>query len=98
MRAMTRLESVTETLRHALNVLAPLVPDWLRSQATPDWVDRYGLRASEYRLPKSEAKRRMWAEQIGTDGFAILTAAYGTTAQPELRILPAIDILRQVWI
>jgi transposase len=40
MRAMTRLETVTETLRHVLNVLAPLVPNWLRSQTTPDWVDR----------------------------------------------------------
>lgn len=98
MRAMTRLETVTETLRHALNVLAPLVPDWLRSQTTPDWVDRYGLRASEYRLPKGEAKRRLWAEQIGTDGFTLLTAAYATTAPPALRSLPAIEILRQVWL
>jgi transposase len=98
MRAMTRLETVTETLRHVLNVLAPLVPNWLRSQTTPDWVDRYGLRASEYRLPKGEAKRRLWAEQIGADGFTLLTAAYATTAPPELRSLPTIEILRQVWL
>ena len=60
-RAMTRLETVTETLRHALNMLATHVPAWLRSHTTPDWVDRYGLRASEYRLPKSQAKRQAWA-------------------------------------
>ena len=57
MRAMTRLEVVTETVRHALNVLAAAVPDWLRAHTTADWVDRYGLRASEFRLPKSQAKR-----------------------------------------
>jgi transposase len=66
MREMTRLETVTETMRHTLNVLAPLAPDWLRNHTTPDWVDRYGLRASEYRLPKGEANRRLWAQQIGT--------------------------------
>jgi hypothetical protein len=32
------------------------------------------------------------------DGFALLTAAYATTAPPELRTLPAIEILRQVWL
>lgn len=98
MRAMTRLEVVTETVRHALNVLAAAVPDWLRAHTTPDWVDRYGLRASEFRLPKSQAKRLAWAEQIGADGKAILTAVYTDTAPSDLRVLPAIEILRQVWI
>jgi len=79
-------------------VLATLAPDWPRSQTTPAWVDRYGLRASEYRLPKGQAKRRAWAEQIRTDGVALLTAAYTDSALPEVRTLPAIEILRQVWV
>jgi transposase len=98
MRAMTRLEVVTETVRHALNVFATTVPDWLRAHTTPDWVDRYGLRASEFRLPKSQAKRQAWAEQIGADGKTILTAVFADTAPSALRTLPAVEILRQVWI
>jgi len=98
MRAMTRLEVVTETIRHALNVLATSVPDWLRAHTTPDWVDRYGLRASEFRLPRSQAKRQAWAEQIGADGKTLLSAVYTDTAPSDLRSLPAVEILRQVWI
>jgi transposase len=98
MRAMTRLEVVTETIRHALNVLATTIPDWLRAHTTPDWVDRYGLRASEFRLPRSQAKRQAWAEQIGADGKTLLSAVSTDTAPSDLRSLPAVEILRQVWI
>ncbi len=98
MRAMTRQETVTQTLHHALNVLATLAPDWLRAHTTPAWVDRYGLRASEYRLPKGQAKRLAWVEQIGRDGYALLTVLYADTAMANLRCLPAIETLRQVWI
>ncbi len=97
-RAMTRLETVTETVRHALNTLATHAPDWLRSHTTPDWVDRYGLRASEYRLPKSQAKRQAWVEQVGQDGQALLTALYRDATPSDLRGLPAVETLRQVWI
>ncbi len=98
MRAMTRLEVVTETVRHALNMLATTAPEWLRAHTTPDWVDRYGLRASEFRLPKSQAKRQAWAEQIGADGRMLLSAAYADTAPSDLRMLSAVAILRQVWV
>jgi hypothetical protein len=98
MRARTRLETVTETLRHVLTTLAPLAPDWVRAHTSPDWVDRYGLRASEFRLPKGQTKRLAWAAQIGRDGLAILTARYATTTPPGLRRLPLIYTLRQVWI
>ena len=39
-RAHNRLETVRETLRHALNVLAELAPDWLLQHAAPDWSKR----------------------------------------------------------
>lgn len=96
--ALTRIEVVTETLRAALNALAEVAPDWLRAHATPDWVDRYGLRASEFRLPKSIAKRAAWALQVGADGLGLLEAVQAATARPELRRLPAVDLLRRVWI
>ncbi len=95
---LNRLECVTETLRHALNELASVAPQWLRVQTTADWVERYGVRASDYRLPKGEAKRLRWAEQVGRDGRALLEAVYSTAAPTSLREVAAVQILRQVWI
>jgi transposase len=97
-RTLTRLECVLETLRHALNVLAGVAPAWVLAQTTAEWVERYGARASEYRLPKSETKRRQFAEQVGRDGIALLTAVYSPTAPLALRELAAVQILRRVWI
>ena len=97
-RAMARVEIVTETLRHALNVLAAEAPGWLRTQTGPEWASRYGSRASEYRLPKSKAKRQAWAEETGADGMTLLAATYAQDAPPELQQLPAVQLLRQVWI
>lgn len=56
-RALTRLECVGETLRHALNVLAEVAPEWLRARAQPEWVERYAHRVEEYRLPSGKAER-----------------------------------------
>src|SRR5262249_2585634 len=41
-RALNRLECVTETFRHALNRLAVVAPEWLRTHSQPEWIDRYG--------------------------------------------------------
>jgi transposase len=98
MRFMTRIEGVTETLRHALNVLATEAPTWLRHHTSADWVDRYSRRASDYRLPKGAAKRLALARQTGADGMALLEAIFADHAPRELRALPAVETLRQVWI
>lgn len=50
-RALNRAECVVETLRHALNILAVVTPDWLRSQVQPGWLERYGPRESRISLP-----------------------------------------------
>src|SRR6266536_2046713 len=50
-RALNRLECVGETMRHALNTLAVAAPDWLLAQSQAPWVDRYGPRVEDYRLP-----------------------------------------------
>ena len=97
-RILTRIEVVTESLRHALLVLATEAPDWLRTQISTLWVERYEARTSEYRLPKSKTKRLAWANQVGMDGMALLSAVYAAGAPLALRSLPAIEILRQVWI
>ena len=97
MRTLTRLEGVTETVRHALNVLATHAPDWLRAHTDAAWIERYGPRASEYRLPKAQTKRVAWALQVGTDALDLLTALERETTPALLRQLPAVETLRQVW-
>ncbi|MBA3945028.1 MAG: transposase, partial [Herpetosiphonaceae bacterium] len=52
-RALSRLEGVTETVRHTLNILASVDPAWVLVHTDASWVDRYGSRASAYRLPQS---------------------------------------------
>jgi len=97
-RAMNRLESIGETLRAALNALAAAAPDWLVLQVNPDWFDRYSNRVEEYRLPKGKAARQEYAEVMGTDGRTLLTAIYNPTAPVWLRQIPAVEILRRVWV
>lgn len=98
MRTMSRMEVVAETLRHALDVLATTAPVWLRARTAPAWVDRYGLRASEFRWPKGDAARRAWAVQPGADGFALLALARADNAPSAVRGVPALEMLRQVWV
>lgn len=61
-RAINRLVCVGETLRHALNCLAIVAPEWLLAHSQPEWVDRYGVRLEDWRLPSSEEDRQAWVE------------------------------------
>lgn len=97
-RTLNRLESVSETLRAALNQIASVAPDWLLNQITVDWFDRYSLRAEEYRLPKGQDTRKELSETVGRDGVHLLTAIYSPTAPKEVRALSSVEILRQAWI
>src|SRR5215203_841021 len=97
-RSLNRLACVTETMRAALNVLASAAPVWLRAHANPTWIERYGRRADDYDVPQGEAKRRAHAEQIGRDGHQLLAAIMAPGAPAWLREIPAIELLRQVWI
>jgi transposase len=93
-----RLELVGESMRHALNSLAVVVPDWLRAQVPGEWFDRYGPPFSDWRLPDSEVKREALAQTIGQDGFD-LWEMIGQSPQAELlRLVPAVETLRQVWL
>jgi transposase len=96
-QALHRLECVGETLRHALDTLARIVPDWLRTQAEPGWFDRYGRRFEDSRLPTARTERYAFAEQIGGDGHRLLRAVFDQ-APDWMRHIPAIETLRQVWV
>jgi transposase len=97
-RELNRLEIVGETLHHTLNVLAEVDPDWVRGQVTAEWFLRYGQRFSDYRLPKGKRDRQQLAETIGQDGLHLLTQIYDDAALAHLRTIPAVEILRQVWV
>ncbi len=97
-RALSRLETVGETMRATLNVLATVAPDWLRPQTLPDWFDRYEKRCEAYRLPKGKVERKHYAEVIGADGRHLLSAIYDPRAPQWLREIPMVQILRQVWV
>jgi len=97
-RTLNRLECVGETLRHALNTLAAVVPDWLRAQVGADWYDRYGRRIEETRLPEAATERDALAATIGADGLHLLRSVYGAPAPAWLREIPAVQTVRRVWV
>jgi transposase len=93
----THVLASIRVLRVPLNDLARIAPDWLNAIAAPEWYERYGRRIEESRLPKSEAARTDFAQQVGHDGFALLDALANPDAPTELRDLPTLEMLRQVW-
>lgn len=97
-RVLHRLETVGETMRATLNVLATVAGEWLRAQVPVEWVDRYAKRFEAYRLPKGKTERQQYAQVIGADGFVLLSAIYSDQAPAFLRELPMVQILRQVWV
>ena len=97
-RDLNRLECAGETLRHALNVLAEVAPNWLLAQTPPEWFERYSHRFDEYRFPKAQSQRLELAETIGTDGSRLLRAVYGPSTPAWLAELPAVETLRRVWV
>jgi transposase len=97
-RSMNRLELVVETIRYALNGLAIVAPAWTVAHSQAEWVERYGERASDYRLPQTEAERLAYANMVGADGLAVLLAGWEAPSAAWFLALPAVQILWQVWL
>lgn len=98
-RDLNRLELVGETLRAALNAAASVVPQWLSTQAPPEWFDRYTARVEETRLPKGQEARYAYAEVIGGDGYRHLEALRrDATVEWLWKEVPAVEVLRRVWL
>ena len=95
---LNRLECIGETLRHALNTLATVAPAWLRAWVPPSWADRYARRFEDYRLPDGKAARYALAAEIGADGCLLLSCIYAVDAPAWLRAVPAVQVLRRVWL
>ncbi|MBC8039527.1 MAG: transposase [Opitutaceae bacterium] len=97
-RALSRLELLAETVRHALNELAVHAPAWLRSWVPADWFERYRHQMSDYRLPSGKDARLRLTTQVGNDGRRLLIQVYHSVTPPELVDLPGVQILRHVWL
>src|SRR5262249_9779126 len=98
LRVLNRIEQVAETLRAALNAVATLAQEGLPALSPPESLGRYGRRIEDDRLPKGREARDAYAEQVGADGMRLLTALFDAAAPPTLRDLPAVDMLRRIWI
>jgi transposase len=97
-RTLHRLARVLETLRAALNQLSAADAAWVRQHIPVAWYERYGPRAESLRLPKEASKRAALAVQIRAEGYALLDRIWGQEDARHLRPLPALEILRQVWL
>jgi transposase len=96
-RGLTRLDLVRETMRQVLDSLAVAAPDWLRAHRHSEWPERYRPRFPD-RLPSGKAAQQDLAAQIGRDGMAVLDAVSAPEAPDWLRQVPAVAILRGVWL
>lgn len=96
-KVLNQLELVGETLRHALNVLATVAPDWLKQQVKPEWYERYGERIEDYRLPKDKTERERLSAVIGEDGYFLLGCIEQACELAWLQQLPAVQTFAQVW-
>jgi transposase len=97
-RDLNRLELAGETIRAALEALAAAAPDWLAPLIDPSWQRVYGQRADNWRLPESQTARQELAVQYGRDGYWLLEQVHGPGAPGWLRELPAVQVLRRIWV
>ena len=97
-RDLNRLELAGETVRAALEALFAAAPGWLAGVINPSWQRIYGQRIDNWRLPEAETARKELAARYGRDGCWLLEQVYGPAAAGWLRELPAVQVLRRIWI
>jgi transposase len=102
-RLLNQIELVMESMRHALNRLAVVAPEWVVQRIPAEWRKRYGPRVSDFRLPKDEAKRQSLAVQVGSDGYQLLEWLHDDWAETPFQRTPIWELgevegLRQIWL
>jgi transposase len=85
-------------VEHALNSLAVAAPGWLGDHSPSDRVEGYGRRPDESRLPSAQGDRQAFADRVGQDGHSLPAAAYGPGSPAGLAEVPAVEVLRRVWL
>lgn len=97
-RTVNRLECVGEAMAYTLHSLLQVDPAWVRATLPADWLVRYGIRFDDFRLPREPTKRQALAETIGVDGLALLHTLLAPETPAHLRVEPAVDVLRRIWL
>ena len=97
-RRLYYLECVQQAMHYALNELSEVAPQWVQERAPLEWYERYGPRVDLFRLPKEASQRNALALVIGADGYELMDALWRDVSVRELLELPAVEILRQIWI
>lgn len=97
-RSLNRAELAGETLRRVLDDIAQIAPTWLKAHIKEDWGKRYGSPIDTHAIRKSKAKLEKFAQTIGTDGYFLLTVIYRKDTPDEIRFLPTVEVLRQIWV
>jgi transposase len=96
-RALNRVLCVAQTMVSVLNVLSEVAPEWVRAYVPAEWVERYGERLEHERLPQSEDERKLYAHQVGVDGWTLLQALDAPSTADWMKTLPAVTTLRTIW-
>lgn len=97
-RQLNRVEIVGETMRQGLNELSEFAPEWVKGIAKPEWFARYGRRFEQMRLPKEPGEREALLKTIGEDGAFLLEEVRTAAEAEQLRELPGVEFLRQMWV
>ena len=97
-RVLNRVELAGETVRRVLDDIAQIAPSWLKEQIKEEWGQRYGRPIDTRDDRKSKAKLEKLAQTIGKDGHSLLAAIYQDETPSEIRALPTVEVLRQVWV
>lgn len=97
-RTLNRLELVGETLRHALNQLAIVAPNWLTHWLPDEWIERYASRSEEAKFPQAESQRQRLMQTIAADGRQLLTQLLHGNSPDFLKQLPVVHLLWRLWI
>ena len=96
--SLHRIELVGQALYRVLDLLAQVAPDWLRQQAKPEWYERYRQPITDYHLPKAQTEQQALIANIGEDGAYLLHQIYAESAPEYLRTIPAVEVLRRIWV
>src|SRR5258708_23986482 len=62
-----------------------------------EWGERDGERLEAARLPQEAQERKAYANQVGADGWRLLTALEASDTPDWMRTLPPVITLRTMW-
>lgn len=95
--SLSRTELIIEAMRHALDCLAPLEPEFV-SWISNDFLmlDAYVIRGFNFRIPRKENQQKELAEAVAKDAKFLLEEIDGDERLKHLRQLRPVVVLRRI--